>query len=184
LDIDSLLAIGTKKSDMARVRSHRRSKKKLNTTIVSPEGVVIAETDINYDSTDDEVEDIAERLEFSTDDRRKVRVPVDNIPQAVVDQALIPNDNLLGSSQLYAIAKPIRLNLLAKVNSIVPTGDSWGVLRFNQLLEHVFNRTKSMFNITKISSSETLDTQMIDSAIEYLAALQTNHGGRNLGRRA
>lgn len=65
------------------------------------------------------------------------------------------------------------------MKGVVPAGESWRILRTTQLLEHVFNRTKNLFNITKTASSETLDTQMVDSAIEYMASLQTNHGGTN-----
>lgn len=173
---------------MARVRSSRRTKKKPKTTIVSPDGLVHAESDANHDLSDTESVEFAERLEFSTDDRRKVRETVDNIDKAddadvavgaAINMASIPNNNLFGTSQLYAVAKPVILSLQSKVKNIVPAGDSWGILRTTQFLEHVFHRTKNLFNITKTTSSESLDTQMINSAIEYLASLQTNHGGTN-----
>ena len=119
---------------------------------------------------------------------RKGRLPAANIARAdeaavavetAVNVTLIPNNNLFGTSQLYAVAKPIILELQSKVKGVVPAGESWGILRTTQLLEHVFNRTKNLFNITKTASSETLDTQIDDSAIEYMASLQTNHGGTN-----
>jgi hypothetical protein len=127
-------------------------------------------------------------LEFSTEARRKVRALVDKNAQAAetaigveidANVALIPNNNLFGTSQLYAIANPIITGLQSKVKGLIPTGESWGMLRTSQLLEHVFCRTKKMFGIAKTLSTETLDTQMIDSAVDYSAALQTNHGGTN-----
>lgn len=188
LDPDSLRAICTKKSGMPRLRTHRRAKKKPKTSIVSPDSIVSEDNDADDYTADDETEEFAERLEFSTDARRKVRALVDNNAQAAetaiaveidANVALIPNNNLFGTSQLYAIANPIITGLQSKVKGLIPTGESWGMLRTSQLLEHVFCRTKKMFSIAKTLSTETLDTQMIDSAVDYLAALQTNHGGTN-----
>lgn len=172
---------------MARVRSLRRPKKKPK-TIVSPDSFVPAENDVNDNPSDNELEECLERLEFSTDDMRKVRLQVDIMTTAdevtvavetAANPTLVPNNNLFGTSQLYAVAKPIVLNLQSIVKGVMPAGGSWGVLRTAQLLEHVFNRIRSLFNITKTNSSENLDTQMIDSAIEYLGSLQINHGGTN-----
>ena len=172
---------------MARVRSLRRPKKKPK-TVVSPDSFVPAENDVNDNPSDNESEECPERLEFSTDDMRKVRMQVDHIMtadevtaavEAAVNPTLIPNNNLFGTSQLYAVAKPIVSNLQSIVKGIMPPGESWGILRTTQLLEHVFTRIRSLFNFTKTNFSENLDTQMIDSAIEYLASLQINHGGTN-----
>lgn len=166
---------------MARVRSLRRPKKKPKTITVSPDSLDHTESDTNDDASDNESGDLAERLEFSTDDMRKGRLPAENIARAdeaavavetAVNVTLIPNNNLFGTSQLYAVAKPIILELQSKVKGVVPAGESWRILRTTQLLEHVFNRTKNLFNITKAASSETLDTQMTDSAIEYMASLR------------
>ena len=149
---------------MARVRSLRRPKKKPK-TVVSPESFVPAENDVNDNPSDNESEECPERLEFSTDDMRKVRMQVDHIMtadevtaavEAAVNPTLIPNNNLFGTSQLYAVAKPIVLNLQSMVKGVMPAGESWGVLRTAQLLEHVFNRIRSLFNITKTNSSENL----------------------------
>ena len=61
---------------MPRLRTHRRAKKKPKTTIVSPDSIVNEENHANDHPLDDDSEEFAERLEFSTDDRRKVRAPV------------------------------------------------------------------------------------------------------------
>ena len=66
---------------MARVRSLRRPKKKPK-TIVSPDSFVPAENDVNDNTSDSESEECPERLEFSTDEMRKVRLQVDNITTA------------------------------------------------------------------------------------------------------
>jgi hypothetical protein len=110
-------------------------------------------------------------------DNPVVETPV--AEETALNLTLIPNNNLFCTSQLYAVAKPIILVLQEKVKGLIPIGDCWGMLRTSQLLEHVFNRTKYLFSILKTPSTETLDTQMIDSAVDYLAALQTNHGGTN-----
>ena len=160
---------------MARVRFQRRPKKK-SKTIVSPDSFGPAENNVNDDPSDTESEEYPERLEFPTDDMRKVRLQVDNasadeaaVAVGTVNPTLIPNSNLFGTSQLYAVAKPIVMNLQSTVKGVMPAGESWGILRTAQLLEHVFSRIRSLFNITKTNSSENLDTQMINSAIVYLA---------------
>ena len=143
---------------MARVRSSRRTKKKPKTTIVSPDGLVYAESDANHHLSDTESVELAERLEFSSDDRRKVRQTVDNIDKAdeadvavgdAINMASIPNNNLFGTSQLYAVAKPAILSLQSKVQDIVSAGDNWGILRTTQFLEHVFHRTKKNCSISQ-----------------------------------
>ena len=137
---------------MARVRSLRRPKKKPK-TIVTPDSAVPAENDVSDNPSDNESEECPERLEFSTDDMRKVRMQVDNImtadevnvataavnptavnptDEAAVNPTLIRNNNLFGTSQLYAVAKPIVSNLQSIVKGIMSAGESWGILRTTQ----------------------------------------------------
>jgi hypothetical protein len=156
---------------MARVRTHRRPKKKQKTAIVSPDVVEVVDEEDDHDDTSDHPDDnesqeeFIERLLFSTDDRRKVRAPivVDNLvvetpvaEETALNLTLIPNNNLFCTSQLYAVAKPIILGLQEKVKGLIPIGDCWGMLRTSQLLEHIFNRTKYLFSILKTPSTETL----------------------------
>ena len=126
---------------MARVRAVRRPKKKPKTTIVSPDSVDHTESDNDDDHSSDESRDLSERLEFSTDDMRKVKLLVDSLTRAdevavavetAVNVTLIPSNNLFGTTQLYAVAKPIFLELQSKVKGVISAGESWGIFRTTQ----------------------------------------------------
>ena len=88
---------------MARVRSLRRPKKKPKTITVSPDSLDHTESDTNDDASDNESGDLAERLEFSTDDMRKGRLPAENIARA--DEAAVAVETACQRNRLILTAQ-------------------------------------------------------------------------------
>jgi hypothetical protein len=88
---------------------------------------------------------------------------------------------------LYQVARPLIQTFKSNFDDLITrsyggkskTLNSWGTERTAQFLEHVFARIKSIYHVDSVASSSTaMDSQMIESAAAYIAALSKD--GRNL----
>ena len=155
--------------------------------VVSPEVVGIQ----CFDDVDDNVSYLADRMELVEEEEEEEEEPAEllhRMPQVVPvipartvldDSVVTVKDNLFTTSRLYAAAKPIISSLQQQINSIIGSGDTcilWGTARKKQFLDHIFGRARTILGVNKLESTSLLDTQIVDRATSYLAALQTRNG--------
>ena len=170
---------------MPKVRQNRRPKKKQRVSTVStvtPDWISEAAIEA-FDNDYDSGLYLADRMDVASNDD----VPGNNSPDVDVVQNLTAReqvtttamDSLLSSSRLYAVAKPIISALQESLNAVIVDADPsilWGAARKAQFIDHILHRTRALFGLSKPTSTAALDSQMIDSAASYLAALQTSKG--------
>ena len=117
---------------------------------------------------------------------------MDIIAEDDVPAAFVVNDELFHRSRLYEVAKPVVEEMKAMITDAIATsvGTSgisdrnlrWGKERMSQFLEHLFGRLRTVFQLDPAgrSTTESMDTQIVNSAVDFIGALSlTAAGGTN-----
>ena len=117
---------------------------------------------------------------------------MDIIAEDDVPAAFVVNDELFHRSRLYEVAKPVVEEMKAIITDAIATsvGTSgisdrnlrWGKERMSQFLEHLFGRLRTVFQLDPAgrSTTESMDTQIVNSAVDFIGALSlTTAGGTN-----
>lgn len=138
---------------------------------------------------DSRQEDANDNLANSFED---LDVPHMNTPTASLQLGNEPTkegvciDALFTQTRLYQVARPLIQLIKSNLDGLIArsyggksiTLNSWGTERKAQFLDHVFDRIKSIYHVDNSGSSLTaMDSQMVESAAAYIAALSKD--GRN-----
>ena len=117
---------------------------------------------------------------------------MDVIAEDELPAAFVLNDELFHRSRLYEVTKPVVEAMKSVITDAIATSVGisgvsdlklkWGKERMSQFLEHLFGRLRSVLQVdsTSARTTESLDTQIVNSAVDFIAALSlTATGGTN-----
>jgi hypothetical protein len=120
----------------------------------------------------------------SADKLNPVQDPTTNVDDGAAGSGKVIN-TLFCKSRLYEASRPAILQAKKAVEDIIACGyggqvnttNNWGNERKSQFLEYVFERLTKTFKVESSGapSCKLMDTEMIDSAVAFIAAL-TNVG--------